>query len=145
MHAVIEFASRFWMDMVDRTDGPMTFRFFLQPTMAVIAALFDGIKDARAGRTPYAWLLTHASAGERRIAWRQGITATTRILLLGVVMDVIYQVRVFGGFKYPNETFVLAVVLGFVPYLLMRGPISRIATRWQHRHDAPPADKDRTP
>lgn len=145
MHAVIDFASRFWMDLVDRTDGPMTFRFFLQPTMAVITALFDAIKDARAGRTPYAWLLTHGSAGERRIAWRQGVTATTRILLLGVAMDVIYQIRVFGGFKYPNETFVLAVVLGFIPYLVMRGPITRIASRWMRRHDAGRTPKDGAP
>jgi len=119
--------------MIDRADGPMTFRFFLQPTMALITALIDGIKDAKAGRTPYAWLLTHSSAGERKVAWRQGVTATTRILLLGVGMDVIYQFRMFGGFKYPLEAFVIAVVLGFLPYLVLRGPITRIASRWLRR------------
>ena len=40
--------SRFWDDIVDRVHGPMTFRFFLQPTMAALAALPDGIRDARA-------------------------------------------------------------------------------------------------
>ncbi len=133
MLLVIDFLSRFWMDMVERTDGPMTFRFFLQPTMALITALHDGIKDARAGRPPYAWLLHHSSDSARRIAWREGVTATTRILLLGVAMDVIYQIRVFGGFKYPNETLVLAVVLGFLPYLAMRGPFGRAARWWLRR------------
>lgn len=145
MLSVIDIASRFWMDMVDRADGPMTFRFFLQPTMAVITALLDGIKDARAGKTPYAWLLTHGSRGERKIAWRQGVTATARILLLGVAMDVIYQFRVLGGFKYPAEAFVIAVVLGFLPYLLLRGPIERIAYWWLHRHDAPTPPKSPLP
>ncbi len=143
MLALIELAHRFWMDMIERGDGPMTFRFVLQPTMALITALIDGIRDAHAGRTPYAWLLTHGSAGERKITWRQGVTATARILLLGVAMDVIYQVRVFGGFKHPVETFVLAVVLGFLPYLVMRGPFARLATRWLRRgRAAPPRDGD---
>jgi hypothetical protein len=37
--------------------GPMTFRFILQPTMATIAALYDGVKDARTGRSPYLWTI----------------------------------------------------------------------------------------
>lgn len=128
MLSVIDILTRFWTDMIDRADGPMTFRFFLQPSMALITALIDGIKDAKAGKTPYAWLLAHSSSGERRVAWREGVTDTARILLLGVGMDVIYQFRVFGGFKYPVETFVIAVVLGFLPYLILRGPITRIAS-----------------
>ena len=35
----------------------MTFRFILQPIMATIAALYDGIKDARTGRSPYLWTI----------------------------------------------------------------------------------------
>jgi len=134
MLSVINILTRFWTDMIERADGPMTFRFFLQPTMALITALIDGIKDAKAGRTPYAWLLTHSHAGDRIVVWREGITATARILLLGVGMDVIYQFRMFGGFKYPVEAFVIAVVLGFLPYLILRGPITRIASRWLRRH-----------
>jgi hypothetical protein len=32
---------RFWRDLVDRPDGPMSFRFVLQPMMAIIAAVRD--------------------------------------------------------------------------------------------------------
>ncbi|WP_411851163.1 hypothetical protein ACLB90_00720 [Stenotrophomonas sp. LGBM10] len=139
MLLVIDFLTRFWTDMIDRADGPMTFRFFLQPTMALIAALLDGIKDARSGRTPYAWLLAHAGSRDVRLAtWREGVTATMRILLLGVGMDVIYQFRMFGGFKYPLEAFVIAVVLGFLPYLVLRGPFNRLATHWFRRHPPKP-------
>lgn len=140
MLLVIDFLTRFWTDLIGRTDGPMTFRFFLQPTMALITAVIDGVRDARAGRQPYAWLMAHSSGPERLQKWREGVSATARILLLGVVMDVIYQVRVFGGFRYPLEAFVLAVLLGFIPYLILRGPFTRLATRWIHRH--PHAGKD---
>ena len=39
-------------DIPDRPGGPMTFRFILQPAMAIIAALRDGVHDARVGRRP---------------------------------------------------------------------------------------------
>jgi hypothetical protein len=40
-------------DLVERPDGPMRFRFILQPLMAAIAAIHDGREDARAGRSAY--------------------------------------------------------------------------------------------
>ncbi|MGY8562801.1 hypothetical protein L0938_05200 [Paracidovorax citrulli] len=135
---VIDFLTRFWTDMLHRADGPMTFRFFLQPTMALVTALIDGIRDAKAERTPYAMRIAHSEPAARKAAWREGVTATARILLLGVAMDVIYQFRILGGFWHPAEAFVIAVVLGFIPYLLLRGPIARIASRWLKRHPTPP-------
>lgn len=131
MLLVIDFLSRFWTDLIERTDGVMTFRLFLQPTMALITALIDGIRDARVGRGPYFQRLVHANGHvERRTVLREGVTATARILLLGVAMDVIYQIRTFGGFPYPLEAFVVAVLLAFIPYLLLRGPFRRLAGRW---------------
>jgi hypothetical protein len=133
MDAFLDYLHRFWTEMIARSDGPMTFRFFLQPTMAFLVALRDGIKDARAGREQYWTYLRHAQPEERKAAWRQGVTATTRILLLGVAMDVIYQLKVFGDFSRPLETLVIAILLAFVPYLLLRGPVTRIARRWLNR------------
>jgi hypothetical protein len=37
---------RFWTDVFGRLHGPMTVRFYLQPTLAFVAALKDGVKDA---------------------------------------------------------------------------------------------------
>lgn len=130
MDAFLEYLHRFWMDMVGRTEGPMTFRFFLQPTMALLMALRDGVKDAKAGRAPYWSYIRDADPLQRKAAWRGAVAAVTRILLLGVAMDVIYQFRVFGGFRYPLETLVISILLALVPYLLLRGPITRIARRW---------------
>jgi hypothetical protein len=122
---------RIWHDLVERPGGPMTFRFFLQPAMAAIAATLDGIKDARIGRSPYFWtVLSHpAERGSRLL---EALFATARIILLGIGMDAIYQFRVFGTF-YPVEALVIALVLAVVPYFLVRGPVTRIAYRWIER------------
>jgi hypothetical protein len=130
----LDYLHRFASDLIARSDGPMTFRFYLQPLMAFIAALHDGIKDARLGRAPYWVDFAHSDRQTRIRSWHESVTAVTRVLLLGVAMDVIYQFRVFGAFKYPIETFVIAILLAFVPYLLLRGPVARIARRWNASH-----------
>ena len=119
---------RIWQDILDRPGGPMTFRFILQPVMATIAALRDGRKDARSGRAPYLWaiLTDPAQRGDRL---REGLIATARVLLLGLAMDLIYQFIVFDTF-HPAEAVIIAILLAFVPYLVARGLVARIARRW---------------
>jgi len=83
-----EVHQRFWADIFGRTDGPMTFRFFLQPTMAAIAAVHDGLKDARSGHKAFFWTaLWDPSQPTGRL--REGLTATARIMLLGIAMVVL--------------------------------------------------------
>ncbi len=126
---------RLWHDLFERPGGPMTFRFILQPIMAVIAAAADGFDDARLGRSPYLWTILH-NPDERRGRLVEGLNATARILLLGVGMDAIYQYRVFDAF-YPIEALIIAIALAFIPYLLLRGPAARIARWWMgHRSHA---------
>ena len=85
-----EVRQRIWQNLLDRPSGPMTFRFFLQPIMASIAAGVAGVKDARRGRSPYLWtILTHPEKAGGRL--HEGLIATARVILLGLVMDVIYQ------------------------------------------------------
>jgi hypothetical protein len=62
----------------------------------------------------------------------EGIISTARILILGIVMDAIYQWLVLKTF-YPAQAAVIAVLLAFVPYLLLRGPFGRLARRWVAR------------
>ena len=77
----------------------MTFRFFLQPTMAAVAAIQDGVRDARLGHTIL--LLVGAPASGRADGrLREGLTSTARVVLLGLGMDAIYQFKVFDRF-YP--------------------------------------------
>jgi hypothetical protein len=129
-----EVHQRIWRDIFDRPGGPMMFRFILQPVMALIAALHDGIKDARTGRSPYFWaVLTDPNKRGGRL--REGLISTARIILLGLGMDAIYQATVLKTF-YPGEAVIVAVLLAFVPYLLLRGPIARIACWWFARTSA---------
>ena len=127
----VEVVLRIFRDLFNRPSEPMSFRFILQPVMALIAALRDGIKDARTGRSPYFWTIV-SEPGKRAGRLREGLNATARILLLGLVMDVIYQIMVLKTF-YPAEAVIIAVMLAFVPYFFMRGPIARIARRWYGR------------
>lgn len=122
---------RVWQDLLDRTGGPLSFRFILQPVMAMIAAVHDGLADAKTGRSPYFWtvLTDPAQRGDRL---KEGLIATGRIILLGLIVDTIYQVLVLKAF-YPGEAAIVAVALAFVPYLLLRGPIARVA-RWGNDH-----------
>ena len=43
--------------MSERVSGPMHFRFILQPVMATLFAVIAGLKDAKAGKSPYFWAL----------------------------------------------------------------------------------------
>jgi hypothetical protein len=126
--------SRFWQNLVDRPGGPMTFRFFLQPVMAGIAAYVDGARDARAGRPPFLRALIADPSG-RVDRMNEAVIATSRIILLGLTMDLIYQYLEFDAFK-PGEAAVVAILLAFVPYLLLRGPFTRLA---RHRLGRGPA------
>jgi hypothetical protein len=44
-------------------------------------------------------------------------------------MDAIYQVIVLGQF-YPAEAVIVALLFAFIPYVIIRGPATRIARRW---------------
>ena len=117
-----------WQQLIARPTGPMAFRFILQPVMAAIVALRDGISDAKSGRSPYFWtLLTNPS--ERGARLYEGLISTARVILLGLCMDAIYQGIVLKTF-YPGEAVIVALALAFIPYTLLRGPIARIV-RWR--------------
>jgi hypothetical protein len=123
-----EIWTRFWHDVVGRLTGPMTFRLILQPVMACIFATLDGIKDAQLGRPPYFWtIFTHPE--DRGHLLKEGATRVLRVLALGVVMDAIYQLMVIR-WVYLGELLFVVLILAFVPYLLLRGPINRIARHW---------------
>lgn len=124
----LETFQRIWRNLLDRPGGPMKFRFILQPSMAAIAAIYDGLRDALTGRAPYLWTVLRKPP-ERVGRLREGLNATARIILLGLAMDAIYQVLVLKAF-HPNEALIVALLLAFVPYLLIRGVVVRIARRW---------------
>lgn len=127
-----EVHARIWHNISDRPGGPMTFRFILQPGMAALAALYDGLSDARLGRSPYLWTVIF-DPSKRSGRLHEGLISTARIILLGLGMDAIYQFIVLKTF-YPGEMVIIAILLAFVPYLLLRGVFARLARRWRASH-----------
>lgn len=124
--------TRQWHDLLQRPSGPMSFRFLLQPVMGIAFAIRDGLKDSSQGRPPYFWsILTDGTNRGARV--RDGLKATGRIIILGIVMDTIYQIRVFDT-VYPLELVIIVLGLAFLPYVLVRGPVNRIASWWRQRH-----------
>src|ERR1700733_2007416 len=73
----VEALDRFWHDLAGRPGWPVAFRFILQASMAAIAAIHDGVKDARAGRAPYWWTVVRNSH-DRVERLSEGLTATAR-------------------------------------------------------------------
>jgi hypothetical protein len=59
---------------------------------------------------------------------RRGWKSVGKIFILALVLDAIYQVWQLGTF-YPGEAVLTAIVLAFVPYVLLRGPVNRFMPR----------------
>ena len=120
--------ARFY-ELGGRVGGPMTFRLVLQPTIATLVAVRAGLRDAREGRPPYFWTLLTDRAQRFKLI-REGWRAIFKIFILAVMMDVIYELIVLGWI-YPFENLLVATFLAVVPYVLIRGPVNRLARRWR--------------
>jgi hypothetical protein len=118
---------RFGHAMLARVEGPMKFRIVLQPAMALFLAIRGGLKDAHECKPPYFWGL-FTDKGERQAMLKDGWRAISRVFFLGVAMDIIYQLIEHQRLRIV-EAIVVAVILAIVPYLLIRGPVNRIACR----------------
>ena len=133
MSEIQEILTRFWHQLIAQPSGPLAFRFILQPLMVTILAILDGFKDARENRPPFArTILTDPAHRARYI--REGLKRVGRVIVFALVMDAIYQLIVLRRF-YAGEALVTVFVVAVVPYLLIRGPIARLARR-RHRRGA---------
>jgi len=117
LHRIVE-------NLFGRLDGPLHFRFILQPLMATLFAVMSGIKDAKTGKEAYLWkFICHREYRGEMI--KDGWMHVGKLFILAIVLDVIYQLKVFHRF-YPGETLITAFSLAIVPYFVLRGPVNRI-------------------
>jgi hypothetical protein len=124
---VEELLTRVWEDLAGRIGGTMSFRLILQPAVAIFFAIRDGLKDARNDRPPYFWII-FTDPAQRSGLLHEGWKAVANVFVMAVVIDIVYQYVVFRWF-YPGEALMVAFILAFVPYLMIRGPVNRIARR----------------
>lgn len=114
-------------NLVERVSGPMSLRLILQPTIATILAIRAGLKDAREGNPPYFWsVLTNPA--HRAAMLRDGWKSIGKVFIAALVLDVAYQLIV-ERFVYPGEAIIVAIVLAILPYLILRGLVTRLARR----------------
>ena len=97
----------------------MKFHFILQPLMAAIAAILDGLKDARTGRSPYFWTMLDDPHG--RVGRIEGIERDCQDHPSRPGNGHDPQIIVLKRF-YPAEAVIVALLLAFVPYLIIRSP-----------------------
>ena len=116
---------RVWNNLGVRVSGPFSLRLFLQPTMATIFAIRDGLKDAKTDRPPYFYSL-FTDPVRRRVMLHEGWQAVARVFILAIILDATFQLIMFR-WVYPVEVVLVAFLLAFLPYLLIRGPVNRIA------------------
>jgi len=119
---------RDWQRLVEnlfgRLDGPLHFRFIVQPLMAIIFAVIEGVRDAKTGKPAYFWALLSAP-DQRKVLVKEGWKSVGKNFILAIILDVVYQLKVHST-VYPGETLIVAFFLAMMPYLVLRGPINRV-------------------
>ncbi len=120
---------RGWQNMLARPNQGLALRFLLQPAISTILAIRDGLRDARTGRSPSFWTVM-SDPVQRSARVREGIAVTGKLFLMAIAVDVVYQIVELRAF-HPSEALIVAILLAFIPYLVLRGPVARLARRWQ--------------
>jgi hypothetical protein len=119
------FSQAFFEDIPRRLAGPGRFRFIMQPLMSIILGVTGGLADARAGRPPYLYaMLFHR--GLRGELARTALQAVVNLLLMGILLDVVFQ-WVILGVAHPGAALVVGPVLVVFPYTAARALSNRLA------------------
>ena len=124
------FSRSFLEDIPKRLAGPGRFRFILQPLVATVLGIRSGLADARAGRPAYLYgILFYRTM--RRELMRSGFESIVNILLMGVLLDSVFQWVILGA-SYPGPALVVGPVLIAMPYSITRALTNRLARAQSH-------------
>jgi hypothetical protein len=105
------------------------------PTVVTILAIRAGLKDAREGQPAFLWgIIAYPAERRRRLlaAWKD----ISRIFIVAIVLDTVYQLVVFRAF-YVVQTLIVAVACAIVPYVLFRGPTTHLARCLSRKQTGP--------
>ena len=127
---------RFTTDMAARVTGPMKFRLVLQPAMAAFFAVRAGLADAKTGRRPYLWHLV-TSRSQRMALIKDGWKSVGKVFILAVVLDILYQLYELHTVYVP-QLITVAFLLAIVPFLVLRGLVTRFARTYLSKRSAQP-------
>src|SRR4051812_24547188 len=117
-------------NLADRLHGPLKLRFVFQPAMSALFAVTAGLRDATAGQPPYFWALL-SNRSHRRELVRSGWKSVGKVFVLALIVDVVYQLVVLHA-VYPGEAILVGLLLAIVPYLVLRGLVTRLWAKRAH-------------
>jgi len=122
--AISEMFSRAIEQLLGRSSGPLHFRLVMQPIVAAILAIRAGLRDARAGNPAFFW--TYVTRAEERQALAQsGWKDIGKLFIVAMVLDTIFQFIALRAF-YVVQALIVAIAVSIVPYVLIRGPVTRL-------------------
>jgi hypothetical protein len=119
------FSRSFIEEIPMRLSGPGRLRFILQPLIAAVLGIRSGLADARGGRPPYIWGVIF-NRELRSELLRSGFVTIVNLVLMGILLDSIFQWLIFGT-SYPGAAMVVGPVLIVTPYSLARALTNRCA------------------
>jgi hypothetical protein len=117
-----------------RLAGPASFRFILQPLIAAIAGIRDGVSDAKLGSRPYGIMVLFDSDSRGKLLG-DGLRRTAIPLVAGVVIDIVVQWMLFQRVLLSAAILVGMLLVG-LPYIAARGITNRILHR-RYRNRVP--------
>jgi hypothetical protein len=118
------FSQAFLEDIPKRLAGPGWFRFILQPVIAITLGIFNGMADARAGNPPYLWGIIFHKESRGELA-RTGFAVISNLLLMGILLDAVFQWIILGT-SHAGAALVVGPVLIVTPYGVARALSNRI-------------------
>jgi hypothetical protein len=104
----------------------MSFRFMLQPAVAMLLGIRDGKNDAKAGAPPFIFdLIFHPENRQRDFS--SAMKSLVKPIIIATVLDLIAQYLIFQHVRFIPGLIVGTFVMG-LPYSLARGITNRIIT-----------------
>jgi hypothetical protein len=119
------FTKEFFGDLLARLSGAGRLRFILQPTVATVIGIRDGIKDAREGRPPFLQALMSGHAGKNALL-RSAFVSVRDLISIAILLDVISQFLIFRRI-HPGAALLVGPVLIAVPYGVSRAWTNRVS------------------
>jgi hypothetical protein len=125
MDSILQWLTHGIDQLFGRAGGPLNFRLVVMPTVVTSLALRAHFRDVRQGR-PTAFGAFVMDRAKRQRLFRSALKDVGRVFVVAIVLDVTYQWWVFRWI-YPGQALIVAVTCAVVPYVLVRGPITRLA------------------
>ena len=122
---MINVVERMAQNLMARVVGPLHFRIYFQPIMASILGIRHGIKDAHEGNPVYFWTIV-SDKSRRTELIKKAFKSVLKIFVLAILLDAIYQIIELHWF-YPGEALLVALILAFIPYVIVRSLANRVA------------------